>query len=133
VICTKSLNAFIRKRLCVIRTDQLRNLGLNQEWEQFCRKHFSIPQVRHIEWNGHSLRINKPLLIVRSDEYDFTYGNIEKVPFLRDNFIITVLQKPTQADQMVSTEAAKRFKSVPALLSGNLRCIVTLPKAMNPK
>lgn len=99
---------------------------LNNEWKELLSRISLDIKPVSIDIEGKRIRINKPLLFIRSSDFNINFANLEKVPALRENFIIHLLFRNTTA-----SELAEKIKAIPQLSKHNVMMIVRLPDELS--
>lgn len=75
--------------------------------------------------------VKKPHLIIKCNGVNFKYARLEKIPVLRDNFLVSIACKTKEKQDVAETTAldlARKIKAVPNLSSGNVIMILRPPK-----
>lgn len=104
---------------------------LLEKWERFYNSNLA-PLARQTFWtcpDGKKIRL-KPLLIIESNDVNYKYANLEKVPVLADNFIIFIASKPSDAQNIpgaIAKDIVNRINSIPKLTKENMAFIIRLP------
>jgi YD repeat-containing protein len=108
--------------------------SLISRWQKFYESnlsHLSKPTSLSCP-DGRTVKI-KPILIIKSNEVNYKYANLEKVPALADNFIIFIASKNKEADDVLETSAkdlVAKINSIPKLTQRNVAFIIRLPVEM---
>ena len=110
---------------------------LLEKWEVFYDNHLS-PLSRPAYWNsrdGKRARL-KPILIIKSNEVNYKYANLEKVPVLADNFIIFIASKYREAKDVAETTAKElvtKINNIPRLSRKNVVFAIRPPRMTTDK
>ena len=104
---------------------------LISRWQKFYDMHLSHLS-KPILWkspDGTIFKI-KPVLIIKSNEVNYKYANLEKIPMLVDNFIVFIASKPKEAMDTSRTSAydlVNRINNIPKLTNKNVSFVIRLP------
>lgn len=80
--------------------------------------------------NGREI-ILKPLLIIKSNEVNHKYANLEKVPILRDSFVTFIASKQQETRDVAETtaeELTRKIKDIPRLSQENVFFAIRPPR-----
>lgn len=101
-------------------------------WEKFYKTQLaSLAKVS--TWDcpdGKRVKL-KPILIIKSNEVNYKYANLEKVPVLSDNFIIFIASKSQEKERVSETLAkdlVNKINNIPKLSQTNVAFIIRLPE-----
>lgn len=98
--------------------------SLIARWQKFCNTYLLPLLSKTTIWtcpDGRTVKI-KPDLIIKSNEVNYKYANLEKVPALADNFIIFIASKETLVKDLVA-----KINNIPKLTKRNVAFIIRLP------
>lgn len=104
--------------------------SLIARWQRFYNtnlSHLSKP-TSWICPDGRPVKI-KPILIIKSNEVNYKYANLEKVPVLADNFIIFIANKAKETDtsETSAKDLVTKINNIPKPTKRNLAFIIRLP------
>ena len=97
---------------------------LLEKWKEFYNNYLSTLS-KPTYWNsrdGKRVKL-KPILIIKSNEVNYKYANLEKVPVLVDNFIIFIASKYREAKDVTETTAQElvtKINNIPRLSKENV-------------
>jgi len=106
--------------------------GLLARWQKFYDTNLSLLNKPTI-WespDGKTVKI-KPTLIIKSNEVNHKYANLEKVPALVDNFTIFIASKLKEAKDISETSAKElvaKINDIPKIRKDNIVFVIRLPK-----
>lgn len=114
------------RRLVNVTTKTRGKLGrtLLRQWEDFYNTHLAS-LAKPTYWlspEGKEVTL-KPILIIKSNEVNYKYANLERVPVLADNFLIFIASKETSAKELTN-----KINNIPKLTRENAVFAVRLPK-----
>jgi YD repeat-containing protein len=114
------------RKLLNITSKMYGSLGrtLSNRWENFYNTHLA-PLVKPITWrcpDGREVKL-KPILLIKSNEVNYKYANLEKVPILQDNFLIFIASEETSVEGL-----AMKINNIPNFTKDNVVFAIRLPK-----
>lgn len=103
-----------------------------KRWEDFFEHNLSSYNKPEL-WKSHDDRDVKikPTLIIKSNEVNYKYSNLEKVPVLKDNFLIFIASKKKEEQNLAETTATElvtKINQIPKLLKENVVFTIRPPK-----
>jgi len=101
-------------------------------WEAF-NKEYLAGSVRRTEITLPTGKkaVLKPLLLIRSNEMDFNYTNLERIPALVNNFLIVIASKADTNGRVIETpnsELSERIKKTPSISRKNVVFAIRPPR-----
>lgn len=98
---------------------------LPKEWGDFVEKYLSgYSKVQIWEAHNHQTVRLKPRLIIKSNQANYKYANLERIPVLMDNFNVYVTQNPG----VTATSLVKKIRNMPRLGRDNVLFLFRLPE-----
>ncbi len=123
----------LRKLLKIITTTYGKpGSTLITRWQKFYDSNLSH-LIKPRSWtgpDGRTVKI-KPILIIKVNEVNYKYANLEKVPVLADNFIIFIASKTRDVSEVSETSAntiVAKINNIPKLNKNNMTFIIRLPE-----
>lgn len=105
--------------------------SLNARWIEFYENNFAqFAKPTYYKTHEGKLVNLKPLLIIKSNEVNYKYSNIERVPILSRNFIIFIASKftgTTVIQEASATDLVARINNIPNLSKKNTVFVFRLP------
>lgn len=104
-----------------------------KKWDSFYDTHLkSLNKPTY--WNSPDDKLIKlkPVLIIKSNEVNYKYANLEKVPALADNFIVFIASKQREGKNVAKTtaeELTKKIKDIPRLSRENVVFAIRPPRS----
>ena len=106
--------------------------SLLDRWQKFYETNLSH-MSKPTSWtcpDGREVKI-KPVLVIKTNEVNYKYANLEKVPILADNFIIFIASKTKETSDTSETTAKNlvaKINNIPKLTLMNVAFIIRLPQ-----
>lgn len=102
-----------------------------EKWDKFYNGNLAslVKPVSRTSPDGNKVKL-KPLLIIKSNDANYKYANLEKVPVLADNFIIFIASKNREANDVSETSSkdlVAKINNIPKLTKDNVAFIIRLP------
>jgi hypothetical protein len=105
--------------------------SLNARWIKFYENNLAqFAKPTYFKTHEGKVVYLKPLLIIKSNEVNYKYSNIESVPILSDNFIIFIASKFTGTTVVEETSAkdlVARINNIPNFSNENTVFVLRLP------
>ncbi|ODS33611.1 MAG: hypothetical protein SCARUB_01274 [Candidatus Scalindua rubra] len=106
--------------------------NLDKKWEEFYKNYLTkLAIVRDLKTHKREIVNKKSLLIIKSNEVNYKYSNIEKVPVLAENFVVFIASKNTESKDALETtakELIRKINNIPTLTKENVVFAIRLPE-----
>ncbi len=133
----KEISSDIAKELSWLLNRTARTRGklgrtLLERWDRFYNDHLR-QLVKPRYWlSPHDKKLKlKPILIIKYNEVNYKYANLERVPVLKDNFIIFIASKNREGKDVAETSAealVTKINHIPGLSKENVLFAIRLPR-----
>ena len=118
---TKELNGIINKTK---RISGRLGASVQKDWRELVNNHLLPGRTKkEISIGGKTVNIDKPILILRTDQNEMDFNNFEKIDALTDEFYLYILLKQTPPKQF-----AKNIINIPTLKKNNVFITLSMPE-----